>query len=97
MENKQFQAIQDSLNSILDELKAIRILFTPKTPQEVEDELVDEVKTIILREGKASTAMLQRRLSIGYGRVSKILDILETKGIVGPYNGKKSRNVLIKK
>jgi hypothetical protein len=60
-----------------------------------EDELFEEAKGIIVRAGKASTSMLQRRLSIGYGRAAKILDMLEEAGIIGPSNGAKPREVMI--
>jgi hypothetical protein len=60
-----------------------------------EDELFEEAKEIIVKAGKASTSMLQRRLSIGYGRAAKILDMLEDSGIIGPPNGSKPREVLI--
>jgi S-DNA-T family DNA segregation ATPase FtsK/SpoIIIE len=60
-----------------------------------EDELFQEAQEIIVRAGKASTSMLQRRLSIGYGRAAKILDMLEEAGIIGPSNGSKPREVMI--
>lgn len=60
-----------------------------------EDELFEAAKEIIVKAGKASTSMLQRRLSIGYGRAAKILDMLEENGIIGPSNGAKPREVLI--
>ena len=60
-----------------------------------EDELFEEAKGIIVKANKASTSMLQRRLSIGYGRAAKILDMLEDAEIIGPSNGSKPREVLI--
>jgi len=60
-----------------------------------EDDLFEEAKEIIIKAGKASTSMLQRRLSIGYGRAAKILDMLEDAGIIGPVNGAKPRDVLV--
>jgi len=60
-----------------------------------EDDLFEEAKDIIIKAGKASTSMLQRRLSIGYGRAAKILDMLEDAGIIGPPNGSKPREVLV--
>ncbi len=60
-----------------------------------EDDLFEEAKEIIIKADKASTSMLQRRLSIGYGRAAKILDMLEEAGIIGPSNGAKPREVLI--
>ncbi|MBN2854358.1 DNA translocase FtsK 4TM domain-containing protein, partial [Patescibacteria group bacterium] len=60
-----------------------------------EDELFEEAKEIIIKAGKASTSMLQRRLSIGYGRAAKILDMLEENGVIGGSNGSKPREVLV--
>jgi len=60
-----------------------------------EDDLFEAAKEIIVKANKASTSMLQRRLSIGYGRAAKILDMLEEAGIVGPSNGSKPREVMI--
>ncbi len=62
-----------------------------------EDELLDEARQIIITAGRASTSLLQRRLSIGYGRAAKILDLLEEQGFVGPSNGSKPREVLVSK
>ncbi len=60
-----------------------------------EDELFSEAREIIIKANKASTSLLQRRLSIGYGRAAKILDMLEQAGVVGPSNGSKPREILI--
>ncbi len=60
-----------------------------------EDELFEAAKEIIIKANKASTSMLQRRLSIGYGRAAKILDMLEEAQIIGPSNGAKPREVLV--
>ena len=54
-----------------------------------------KAKEIIVKANKASTSMLQRRLSIGYGRAAKILDMLEEAGIIGPSNGSKPREVYL--
>lgn len=62
-----------------------------------EDELMEQAKEIIIAAGRASTSLLQRRLSIGYGRAAKILDMLEEHGFIGPSNGSKPREVLITK
>ncbi|PKM87260.1 hypothetical protein CVU83_03205, partial [Candidatus Falkowbacteria bacterium HGW-Falkowbacteria-2] len=60
-----------------------------------EDELMSEAQEIIIKAGKASTSLLQRRLSIGYGRAAKILDMLEEAGVIGPANGSKPREILL--
>ena len=62
-----------------------------------EDELMEQAKDIIIAADRASTSLLQRRLSIGYGRAAKILDMLEEDGFIGPSNGSKPREVLVSK
>jgi len=65
------------------------------TGSETDDELYKEAKKIITRAGKASASLLQRRLRIGYARAARLLDILEERGIVGPADGAKPRDVFI--
>jgi S-DNA-T family DNA segregation ATPase FtsK/SpoIIIE len=61
-----------------------------------EDEvLVEKCLEIIRQEGKASTSMLQRRLRLGYTRAARVVDILEARGIVGPKDGARDREILI--
>ena len=50
---------------------------------------------VLRAEGKASTSLLQRRLRLGYTRAARMIDILEARGIVGPADGAKPREVLI--
>lgn len=50
---------------------------------------------VVLNAGKASVSMLQRRFRIGYNRAARILDIMESRGIVGPQDGSRPRQVLI--
>ena len=59
-----------------------------------QDELYDEALAIVTDMGRASTSVLQRRLSIGYGRAAKILDMMERQGFIGPAEGSKPRKVL---
>ncbi|MDP2676114.1 MAG: DNA translocase FtsK [bacterium] len=58
-----------------------------------EDELYNEAKLIVLEAKKASASYLQRRLRIGYARAARLLDILEDRGVVGPGEGAKPREV----
>lgn len=62
-----------------------------------EDPLYDEVKEYVIEVQKASTSLLQRRFGIGYNRAAKLIDVLEERGIIGPTNGSKPRDVYIKK
>lgn len=59
------------------------------------DVLFDKAVDIVLETGSASTSFLQRKLSVGYARGAKIIDQLEEKGIIGPANGSKGREILI--
>ena len=55
--------------------------------------MFDEVKKIVIESKKASASYLQRRLRIGYSRAARLIDMLEEKGIVGPADGAKPREV----
>jgi S-DNA-T family DNA segregation ATPase FtsK/SpoIIIE len=58
-----------------------------------EDELLGEAMETVQAAGKASASLLQRRLRVGYARAARLLDILEDKGIIGPGDGAKPREV----
>jgi S-DNA-T family DNA segregation ATPase FtsK/SpoIIIE len=60
------------------------------------DEKYDEALRIVIEMGRASTSALQRRLRIGYGRAASIIDMMHREGIVGPEDGSKARQVLVK-
>ena len=67
-------------------------------PQESEeDELLPAAVEVILETGQASTSMLQRRLKLGYSRAARLVDQLEERGYVGPFEGSKPRQLLITK
>jgi S-DNA-T family DNA segregation ATPase FtsK/SpoIIIE len=59
-----------------------------------EDELFDQAVQIILEAKQASVSLLQRRMRIGYTRAARLIDSMEAKGIIGPYEGSKPREVL---
>ena len=58
------------------------------------DPLLPEAREEILRAGKASASLLQRRLKVGYARAARLLDLLETEGFIGPGDGAKPREIL---
>ena len=60
-----------------------------------EEDLVDKCLEIIRQEKKASTSMLQRRLRLGYTRAARVVDILEQRGILGPKDGARDREILV--
>jgi S-DNA-T family DNA segregation ATPase FtsK/SpoIIIE len=59
------------------------------------DKLYNDAVRVVVGEGRASTSLLQRRLSIGYGRAAKLVDMMYNNGIVGPSDGSKPREVLV--
>ncbi len=68
----------------------------PETKQEVGDELYDEAVQLVVEMQTASVSMLQRRFRVGYTRAARLIDAMEMNGVVGPYEGSKPREVLIK-
>ena len=60
-----------------------------------DEELVEKCLEIIRQEKRASTSLLQRRLRLGYTRAARIVDILEQRGILGPGEGAKPREILV--
>jgi S-DNA-T family DNA segregation ATPase FtsK/SpoIIIE len=63
--------------------------------EEYEDPLYKEIVEFVVRSGKASASLLQRKYKLGYNRAARIIDLLEERGIVGPSNGSKPREVLV--
>ncbi len=57
------------------------------------DDLYDLAKQIVIESGKVSTSWIQRKMSIGYSRAAKLVDLLEAGGVIGPVNGSKAREV----
>ncbi len=87
------EPIQKSLengttNSLDEELDREETLYD-------EDPLYEEAKKVIIESKKASASLLQRRLRLGYARAARLIDVLEERGIVGPADGAKPREVYI--
>ena len=61
------------------------------------DPMLDEAIKVVVENGMASTSLLQRKLKLGYARAARIVDEMEQRGVVGPYEGSKPRKVLISK
>lgn len=65
--------------------------------EEDDDELYDEAVKTVTEAQKASASLLQRRLKVGYARAARLLDIMEAKGLIGPGDGAKPREVFLDK
>ncbi len=63
--------------------------------QDATDPLFDDAVEVLLETGQASASMLQRRLKLGYSRAARLIDQMEERGIVGPFEGSKPRQLLI--
>ena len=82
-------------NSLMSELT--KSAEAPETQMDnfysKEDPMYEEAKRTVISSKKASTSLLQRRLGIGYARAARLMDILEERGVVGPQEGAKPREV----
>jgi len=61
---------------------------------DTDDALYEEARAIIIEAGKGSTSYLQRKLKVGYARAARLMDMLEERGVIGPADGAKPREVL---
>jgi len=66
----------------------------PKEADEPDDELLPDAASFVVATQQASVSAVQRRFRVGYSRAGRIIDALERKGVVGPYEGSKSRSVV---
>ena len=76
-------------------------IFTPTThpavsssDEDADDALYDEARNMVVETGKASTSYLQRRLRLGYARAARLIDMLEERGVIGPGDGARPREIL---
>lgn len=69
--------------------------FGLEDEEQSDDPLYEEARRVVLEAGKASTSYIQRKLRVGYSRAARLIDILEEKGVVGPADGSKPREVLV--
>ncbi|HEY4511146.1 MAG TPA: DNA translocase FtsK, partial [Candidatus Paceibacterota bacterium] len=62
---------------------------------DIDDDMYEEAKNVVIEAGKASTSYIQRKLRLGYARAARIMDLLEERGVIGPADGAKPRDVLV--
>jgi S-DNA-T family DNA segregation ATPase FtsK/SpoIIIE len=58
-----------------------------------DDDMYEQAREVVVSTNKASTSFLQRKLGVGYSRAARLMDILEERGVIGPANGSKARDV----
>ena len=79
-----------------EEMKATSMVDVPGSREADEEPLYNEIVEFVVTQGKASASLLQRRFRLGYNRAARCIDLLEERGIIGPQNGSKPREVLVK-
>ena len=89
----QQKAMYDTSLTISDEDKGATTMVED---DDYEEPLYNEIREFVITQGKASASLLQRRFRLGYNRAARCIDLLEERGIVGPPNGSKPREVLVK-
>lgn len=72
-----------------------KVMFGSDIGDDADDELYEEARTVVMEAGKASTSYIQRKLKVGYARAARLIDMLEERGVVGPGDGAKPREVLV--
>lgn len=96
------EEVEDVVNFVISQQKAqYQEEMTPTEEKavegQVEDELYQPAVELVTEMNTASVSMLQRRFRIGYTRAARLIDEMEVRGIVGPYEGSKPREVLVEK
>jgi S-DNA-T family DNA segregation ATPase FtsK/SpoIIIE len=80
-----------ALGEVLDDDRSI---VSANFEGDDDDELYEDAKACVMEAGKASTSYIQRKLKVGYSRAARLIDLLEERGVVGPADGAKPREVI---
>ena len=93
---KEQQAVYDeTLTTTLSE-SASSASSSSGEKEEYDDPMYNEIVDFAVQTGKISASLIQRRFRFGYNRAARVIDLLEERGIIGPQNGSKPREVLVK-
>ena len=87
---------EDSYYEFLTNMNGTTVMSGGSANANDMDSLYDEVVEFVRAQQKASTSLLQRRFGIGYNRAARLIDTLEDRGVIGPANGSKPREVYLK-
>jgi S-DNA-T family DNA segregation ATPase FtsK/SpoIIIE len=87
---------EDSYYEFLTNMSGSTVMSASSVNADTMDSLYDEVVEFVKVQQKASTSLLQRRFGIGYNRAARLIDTLEDRGVIGPANGSKPREVYLK-
>ncbi|WP_174819207.1 FtsK/SpoIIIE family DNA translocase [Paenibacillus lautus] len=87
--------VRDQGQAEYDESLVPEIEESSNSDEEELDELYEQAVTIVLEAKQASVSLLQRRMRVGYTRAARLIDSMEARGVIGPYEGSKPREVLM--
>lgn len=87
---------EDSYYEFLTNMSGTTVMGASSVNADSQDSLYDDVVEFVRAQQKASTSLLQRRFGIGYNRAARLIDTLEDRGVIGPSNGSKPREVYLK-
>ncbi len=90
-------APEEIRQKVMQEINTVTTDFSSGDDDEDEDELYSDAVQLVVDSGQASASMLQRRFRIGYNRAGRLIDTMESRGIIGPSEGSRPRKVLISK
>ena len=98
MEAPDFWNDVEHSNEVMKTVKGLKDILEAynRVEEEYDDPLYNDIVEFVITTGKASASLLQRRFKLGYNRAARIIDLLEERGIIGPQNGSKPREVLVK-
>ncbi len=89
--------IRDTIEIGGGNISGDKAMFSDTLDDSDDDPLYEEARTVVVEAGKGSTSYIQRKLKVGYARAARLMDMLEERGIIGPADGAKPREVLIGK
>ncbi len=95
-EQQKAQYDQRFSNLDIQEKTTTGVDANTEVEDEYDDPLYNDIVEFVVKSGKASASLLQRRFKLGYNRAARVIDLLEERGIIGPMNGSKPREVLVK-
>ncbi len=93
---QQIARYDETLTMDDEEMNAKSNFDSSDSRDATEEPLYNEIVEFVVTQGKASASLLQRRFRLGYNRAARCIDLLEERGIIGPSNGSKPREVLVK-
>lgn len=96
VENCKYDIPQDEIVLAGDNITSDKTIFSSEIDDGDEDEMYEAARETVIEAGKASTSYLQRKLKLGYARAARLMDMLEDRGVIGPGDGAKPREVLEK-